>query len=346
MNVDSTQRAQEAPVPTALSAPPSDAELLDAASTNIEIACGNHGALCDAVLEWSGNETLAETVSWVVATPVKLLIIVAIALLANRFIRALIRRITKKLGTVTEEHGEGVVQARSVARAEERAQTFNFLLSSAATAIIWTVAFIMIFEALGVSVIPIIASAGVLGLAIGFGAQSIVEDLLRGLFMLVEDQFGVGDRIDVGVVNGTVERVTLRTVVIRDPQGTLWHVPNSEIARVANETQVRSRATLEIGVSYSSGLRAVMAVLERAANDLATDPEWAPHVKEAPEVQGVHELGGDDVRIRVAVWVAAGERRPFERVLRLRLKEALDDSGVEMPNRQIDVWLRGQPQAV
>ena len=87
-------------------------------------------------------------------------------------------------------------------------------------------------------------------------------------------------------------------------------------------------------------------MLTRPSGRRKPHPEWAPHVKEAPEVQGVHELGGDDVRIRVAVWVAAGERRPFERVLRVRLKEALDDSGVEMPNRQIDVWLRGQPQAV
>ena len=232
-----------------------------------------------------------------------------------------------------------------MARAEERARTFNSLLSSGATAVIWTVALVLVADAVGVSLIPVIASAGVLSLAIGFGAQSVVEDLLRGLFMLLEDQFGVGDRIDVGVVNGVVERVTLRTVVIRDPEGTLWHVPNSEVNRVANETQVRSRATLEIGVAYSADLREAMAVMEQAAKDLATEAEWSDHIEQAPTIQGVHEFGADDVRIRVIVWVAAGFRRPFERALRLRLKEALDGAGIEMPNRQLDVWMRGQPQA-
>jgi small conductance mechanosensitive channel len=203
----------------------------------------------------------------------------------------------------------------------------------------------MMLETVGISVIAVIASAGVLGLAIGFGAQSVVEDLLRGVFMLAEDQFGVGDRIDVGQVNGYVERVTLRTVVIRDPEGTLWHVPNSEIDRVANEAQQSSRATVEIGVSYAADLDNAMAVLQEAADEVADDPSWHEVVQQPPQVTGIQVLGDDAVYIRVIVWVDAGERRRFERYLRLKLKEALDAAEIEMPNRQIDVWLRDQPQA-
>lgn len=315
------------------------------ATTDVDVACGNQGPLCDAILEWTDNEVVAETTSWVLGTPVKIALIVAAALILNRLVRRLLRRSMRKLGTVTAAHGEAVVSERSVERAEERASTIGSLLRSLSTATIYVIAGIMILEVIGISIVPVIASAGVLGLAIGFGAQSVVEDLLRGVFMLAEDQFGVGDRIDVGAVNGTVERVTLRTVVIRDAEGTLWHVPNSEVNRVANENQLTSRASVEIGVSYTTDLQEAMAVIGRASEEAADDPDWRDHVTRAPEVQGVQELGDDAVSIRVVVWVAAGERRRFERHLRLRLKEALDRAEIEMPNRQIDVWLRREPLA-
>lgn len=335
----------ESAVPGSLTDSPPDPEVVDAVTTQIDVACGNQGRLCDAVLEWTGSEAVAETVSWIVSVPIKLALIVALALVAVKLARRIIRRTMHRVATATKEHGDGVLSTRSADRAEERADAVGSLLRSAATAIIWTIALIMIFEALGVSLIPVIASAGVLSLAIGFGAQSLVEDLLVGVFMLAEDQFGIGDRISVGAVNGTVERVTLRTVVIRDPEGNLWHVPNSEINWVANESQVRSRATVEIGVAYSTDLREAMAVLEKAANELATDPEWEEHIKEDPEVQGIQELTDDAVIVRVLVWVTAGERRRFERDLRLGLKDALEQAEIEMPNRQLDVWLHEQTQA-
>jgi small-conductance mechanosensitive channel len=194
----------------------------------------------------------------------------------------------------------------------------------------------------GISVIPVIASAGVLAIAIGFGAQSVVEDLLRGVFMLAEDQFGVGDRISVGPVNGYVERVTLRTTVIRDSEGTLWHVPNSEIDWVANEAQETSRATIEIGVSYTADLDKATGVLLQAAEAAAEDPAWQEYITGPPEVSGIQELADDAVNIRVIVWVDAGERRKFERHLRRQLKDAVDAAGIETPNRQIDVWMRGE----
>jgi small-conductance mechanosensitive channel len=316
-----------------------------AETTDVDVVCSNGGAVCEVLYEWTDSELFAEATSFLIGVPVKIILIAALALIANRLLRRGVNKLTRRLGTATAEHGEAVVTGRSVERAEERANTIGSLLRSMSTAIVYGAAMIMMLEVVGISVIPVIAGAGVLGLAIGFGAQSVVEDLLRGLFMLAEDQFGVGDRIDVGSVNGYVERVTLRTVVIRDSEGTLWHVPNSEINWVANEAQKSSRATIEIGVSYTVDLDEAMTVLQRAAEDAADDPEWQEHVQRPPEVSGVQDLGDDAVNIRVIVWVDAGERRRFERHLRRRLKEALDAAGVEMPNRQVDVWLREQATA-
>ena len=311
----------------------------------VDIVCGNQGPVCEVIYEWTGNELLAEASSLIIGIPVKLVLIVLLALILNKLSRNAIRRLSKRLGTATAEHGDGVVTERSVARAEERASTIGSLLRSLSTALIYSVALVMILELFGLSLIPVIASAGVLALAIGFGAQSVVEDLLRGFFMLSEDQFGVGDRIDVGSVNGFVERVTLRTTVIRDTTGTLWHVPNSQINWVANEAQESSRATVDIGVPYTVDLDESTEVLLRAADEVANDPDWSDVVRRPPEVSGVEELGDDAVSIRVIVWVEAGQRRAFERVLRRRLKEALDAAGIEIPNRQVDIWMRNQTAA-
>jgi small conductance mechanosensitive channel len=316
-----------------------------AETTDIDVVCSNQGPVCEVLYEWTDNELLAEATSFIIGVPVKIILIAAGALIANRLLRRSVKKLTTRLGTATAEHGDAIVSDRGVKRAEERATTIGSLLRSTSTAVVYGAALIMMLEVVGISVIPVIAGAGVLGLAIGFGAQSVVEDLLRGLFMLAEDQFGVGDRIDVGSVNGVVERVTLRTVVIRDAEGTLWHVPNSEIDRVANEAQQSSRATVQIGVSYTVDLDKAMTVLQRAADGVAADPEWEEKVQRPPEVLGVEELGDDAVNIGVVVWVDAGERRRFERHLRRRLKEALDAAGIEMPNRQVDVWLREQGTA-
>jgi small-conductance mechanosensitive channel len=318
------------------------AEETAATQTDVDVVCGNQGPLCEALYEWTDNEMLAEGVSFLLGTPVKLLIIAAGALIMNRLIRRAIQRLTDRIGTATAEHGDAVVTARTMERAEERSNTIGSLLRSLSSAVVYSAALILMFEVFGISMIPIIASAGVLAIAVGFGAQSLVEDLLRGVSMLIEDQFGVGDRISVGSVNGYVERVTLRTTVIRDTQGTLWHVPNSQIDWVANEAQETSRATIEIGVSPLADLDDAMEVLLKAADDAAAEPGWPEHVTRAPEVSGVQEVSDDAVSIRVIVWVAAGERRKFERHLRRRLKEALDSAGIQVPKAQIDVWMRGQ----
>ncbi len=302
-------------------------------------ACIDLGPLCNVLADWTGNEALAETLSWVLGTPVKILIIVVGALILNRGARRMISRLTVRLGTATAD--TRVVSERSRERAEERANTIGSLLRSLSSGVIFGIAAIMILATFGISVVPAIASAGVLAIAIGFGAQSVVEDFLRGIFMLAEDQFGIGDRIDVGSVNGYVERVTLRTTVIRDPDGVLWHMPNSEINYVANEFQESNRAVVEIAIPYGSDMRNAMEVLGEAAERACADPEWTELVHGSPEVRGIQELEAHDISVRVQVWVDPGKKRPFQRHLRLYLQEGLDDAGFGSPNPAYDVWLKG-----
>lgn len=307
--------------------------------------CENLGLGCEWLFEATDNERLSEIISWVLGTPLKIIVIVIVAVALNKWLRRRIAEYADKLGTMTEDHGEKFVTERSVERSTERAATLSSFARSFTTVVIYGFAGIMILEVIGFGVVTAIAGAGVAGLAIAFGAQSVVEDLLKGLFMIIEDQFGVGDRIDVGSVEGFVERVTLRTTVIRDPDGRIWHVPNSQIERVRNETQHWSRSRVEVGVSYASDLRQSSEVIEQAAQSLAEEDEWKDHIQEGPELKGVQSLGDDAVMLLVDTRLAPEQRRGFERALWERLKEALDEAGIEMPNRQLDVWIRSQPDA-
>jgi small-conductance mechanosensitive channel len=314
--------------------------------TTVDVVCSNSGQLCETLYELTGSELFAEATSFVLGVPIKILLILTVALIVNHILRRVVQRLADRIGSVTRAHGHVVVEERNVERATERSATLGSMFRSVVTALVFGAAFIMILEAVGISVVAVIASAGVLSLAFGFGAQSVVEDLLRGIFMLAEDQFGVGDRIDVGVVDGYVERITLRTVVIRAPDGTLWHVPNSEINLVANESQLRSRAEVEIGVAYSVDIGRAIEVLDDATSAVLADPEWAQVVEGDGEVQGVQKLGDDAVIIRVVVWVESESRRRFERHLRRVLKDALDANGIEIPYRQLDVRLRESSAAL
>ncbi len=302
-------------------------------------ACADLGPFCNLLADWTGNEAFAETFSWLLGTPVKIIIVTILALVLNRLARRWIGRLSDRLGEATAD--TRVVSERSRDRAEQRADTIGSLLRSLSSVVIFGIAAIMILAMFGIAVVPAIASAGILAIAIGFGAQSIVEDLLRGVFMLAEDQFGVGDRVDVGPVNGYIERVTLRTTVIRDPDGVLWHMPNSEINYVANESQESSRAVVEISIPYGSDMRRAMEILGNAAELACADPQWQELVHGSPEVRGIQELGVKNVVVRVQVWVDPGKKRPFQRHLRLYLQEGLDAAGLVSPNPGFDVWLKG-----
>lgn len=310
-----------------------------------EEVCNDTSFLCEEVYDLTGSEQWAEWTSFLLGTPLKILLVVVIAGLVNRLIRRAITHFTKRIADADDSAAAGLLASEnSNERAGQRAETLGTVLRSLSTIVVWSIAVLLVLSELGVNLAPLIAGAGIAGVALGFGAQSLVKDFLSGFFMLLEDQFGVGDVIDVGDAVGTVERVTLRTTTLRDINGTLWHVPNGEILRVGNKSQLWARALLDIGVGYGADLGAAERVIKETADAMWRDPDWSGEIEDEPEVLGVQDLAADAVTIRLSVKTEPAAQFQVERELRLRLKDALDVAGIEIPFPQRTVWLRQEPQ--
>jgi small conductance mechanosensitive channel len=216
-------------------------------------------------------------------------------------------------------------------RREQRAKAVGQLLRSGLVIVIWGTATLLILTELGVNVAPLIASAGVVGVALGFGAQTLVKDYLSGFFMIVEDQYGVGDLVDVGPVTGTVEEVALRVTRIRDPTGVVWYVRNGEILRVANQSQGWTMAAVVIPVSYDADLEAIRQVVVEVGNDMYNDPETRERMLGRPSFAGVEAVSGEAVYVRIMVKARAAQQVPLTRELRERLKGSFDAHGIVVP---------------
>jgi small-conductance mechanosensitive channel len=268
--------------------------------------------------------------------PAKALLILVAAWVANRLLRRAIRRL---VASMTDDGGLAALRApTALARTGEipslrrvqRAETVGALLKSVASVGIWTLAVLMALGTLGVDLGPLIAGAGIVGVAVGFGSQNLVRDFISGIFMLMEDQYGVGDVVDAGPATGTVEGVGLRTTRLRDVSGTLWHIPNGEIRRVGNRSQGWARALVDVEVAYSTDLDDATRAIERVAHELSVDERWAAKLLEQPEVWGVEELGPDGIRVRLVAKTRPLEQWKVARELRARLKVAFDQAGIEV----------------
>lgn len=318
-------------------------------------ACGeiNRSYVCERVYEWTENQFLATASEWLLNRPIRIALILLLAWVASKVAQRAVLRFVKGIAAAPaeprlralREKGPGrlLIEEKEGRRAESRAETIGFVLRSVIVALVWTFATLMVLGEIGINLGPLVAGAGIGGIALGFGSQSIVRDFLSGLFMLIEDQYGVGDVIDVGDAIGTVEDVSLRSTTIRDYKGTVWHIPNGEIARVANYSQLWSRAIIDIEVAYDSDLRTAMGVIQRVANEIWQDPEWGgDELIEEPHVFGVQSLGASGIALRVGVKTEPSVQWGVERELRLRLKEAFDEAGIEIPFPQQTVWFRNQ----
>ena len=317
-------------------------------------ACGNDSSqICEWVFNASNNKNLASIVGWAVDRPLKILVIFIAAFVISRVMKKAVKHFGEKL--TDEKKNRALEQVKKVKagkilideqqdeRNKARTETLTSVLSSGANLVIWTVAALMMLGEIGINLGPLIAGAGIVGVAVGFGAQSIVKDFLSGVFMLVEDQYGVGDYIDVGLVSGTVERVTLRTTILRDSNGSIWYIPNGEIARVGNTSQVWARAVLDIDVAYDTDLRQAQEVLKNVAIDLWDDEEFTGgDIIEEPTVSGVQSLGADGITLRLSAKTSASDQWAVARELRLRIKEAFDEEGIGMPFPQRTVWINQQ----
>ncbi|MDZ7678366.1 MAG: mechanosensitive ion channel family protein [Acidimicrobiales bacterium] len=315
-------------------------------------ACGEEPSwVCRWVLENTESSSLATAADFLLARPAKILVILVVAWILNRLVRRAIRRFTqhlaepdvRSLGAFSRFTPSVFAPPTEVdLRAAARAETLDSVLRSLSTAVIWVFAGLMALGQLDINLGPLIAGAGVAGVAIGFGAQSLVKDFLSGIFMLIEDQYGVGDVIDVGEAIGVVEGVTLRTTRIRGLDGSVWHVPNGGIARVGNLSQEWSRALLDIEVAYGTDLTLAREVILTVALEVQRDPAWAELILEPPEIWGIESLGADGVAIRLVVTTKPGEQWGLQRELRGRIKDTFDREGIEIPFPQRTVWFRDE----
>ena len=312
----------------------------------------NVGVLCPWVLDLTGNEALARGATTFVAIPARILLIITIAVVLRYLAHRAIERVTTKAVQgkpvavpVRSREGQRNAKILEVAplaseRREQRAATIGSVLRSLVTLVVFGVAFAMSLSEVGFDLAPVIASAGIVGVAVGFGAQNLVRDFLSGIFMILEDQYGVGDVIDAGEASGVVEAVALRTTRLRDVNGTVWHIRNGEILRVGNMSQGWSRALLDVPVAYGSDLEHVKAVIKAAAEEVWHDAELGGKVLEEPEVWGLERMDPDGLVVRLVVKTAPLEQWVVGRALRQRIKEAFDREGVEIPFPQRAIWLR------
>ncbi len=237
-----------------------------------------------------------------------------------------LRRYGRKAGRVISRSGLVATE-----RQRARVETLGSVLRSIASILVWGTAVLMIGDALNINMGPVLASAGVGGVALGFGAQSLVKDFLSGTFMILEDQYGVGDFIDTGDVQGTVEEVTLRVTRLRDLEGVIWYVRNGEIVRIANRSQGWNTATIDIPVSPRESSEKVIEVLREVASNMYDDPVWRRKLLSPPSVAGVESVTGTSLTIRTFAKCQTNTHWAVQREFRERGVTALDAAGVRGP---------------
>jgi small-conductance mechanosensitive channel len=256
---------------------------------------------------------------WFVGTPLRLVLTALVGLVVLVLLRRMIKSVTDHLASGSLMDRRGL-----------RARTIGSVLRSTATLVVGAIVVLMMLDEVGVNIMPLVASAGVAGVALGFGAQSLVKDFLSGMFMLFEDQYGVGDTITVGDVSGTVEAVALRITKVRDSSGTLWYVRNGEILRVGNRTQGWARATVEVGLAVDADLEQARAALTRAGARLTADPVLSTYLQETPRVVGIETLSAAGVTLNIEVRTNPSMQWDVARALREAVRTELSEAGLAL----------------
>lgn len=314
-------------------APPAD-------DPGLASACGDTpGTICKAVWNATENETLAKLADWFIGRPLAAILIVVaawvIARLARRAVRKGVYRLIATDSEVAARALEKVGMGSSAAsiddpRKKARGTSIATVVASTVTVLIWVIATLLVLGELGINLGPLIAGAGIAGVALGFGAQNLVKDCVSGLFMLIEDQYGIADAVDLGVATGSVERISLRTTVLRGQDGTVWHVPNGEIRRVGNRSKLWSVAVLDVTVAYHADLEATRRVIHDVATSVVESEDYAGSVLAAPEILGVESVSPENVTLRVLVKTDPGAQFRLQRALREAIKLGLDDAEIEV----------------
>ena len=308
------------------------------------------GSWCATVYSWTHSDLLSASADRIVGSGLSVLLIVALAVLARALLHRAIRRLVAGAASgplrvvgVLRRRLPGSLRTRVPAglreitapvlseRRGQRANTISSVLRSVTSVAVLVVASIMILAEVGINPGPLLASAGVVGLALGFGAQNLVRDFLSGMFMLLEDQYGVGDIVDLGEASGTVEAVGLRITTVRDVQGTVWHVRNGEILRVGNKSQGYAVAVIDLPLAHSADITEAQAIAGRVAAEVAATDPVAPDIMEPPEVLGVDKVTVEGMTLRITVKVSPGRQFAVQRAMNAAIADAADDAGLPRP---------------
>ncbi len=322
-----------------------------------DAACESGQQICRAAMELTDNPTVARIADVVIGKPLALLGLALLGIFARWALHRMVDRVVSRaeegvlpdrMSRMGHARGGEVSSARDMVvrtRRVQRAQTMGSLLKSIVTGVVFAVIVTMMLSEVGVDIAPIVASAGIIGVAIGFGSQTLVKDFLSGIFMIFEDQYGVGDVVDLGEASGTVEAVSLRVTRLRDVNGTVWYVRNGEILRVGNMSQNWARSVLDVNVSFHEDLVKVRGVLRDVAHDLWEDDDFKGQIIEEPEVWGVESITPEGVVVRVTLKTAPMEQWGIAREMRERILARFAYEGIEIPIPQRMVWHRDEPAA-
>lgn len=283
--------------------------------------CAGNDWVCTALNKIGLSGLPRQIVRFLLDQPLKLALVLLLAVIGARVGSRVAQR------SVTGLAGRTPLRQPS-ARADQRARTLAGVAASVVRIFVWTVAGLLMLDVVGLNLGPLVAGASVVGVALAFGAQSLVRDFLSGFFVLVEDQFGVGDVITIADTTGTVEEINLRVTRLRATDGTVWFVPNGEIRKVGNSAKEWARALVDVVLSNKADLSAATAAIAEEAAGVARDPAWVESILEEPEVLGVESVGVESVTVRVSVKVAPAARAVLARELRTRISARLQRDGV------------------
>ena len=316
------------PTPT-----PSPSPSFTSPLTAAEDACNAGSLICTSFRDWTGNTRVGLWAQTLLGTPLRIVTIVVLGLVLRFVLHRLVERVTDKVASGEAALGRlasasAIISPVASARRQQRARTTASVLKSLTTAVVMSVVALMVLSAIGIPIAPVLASAGIVGVALGFGSQALVKDFLSGLFMFVEDQYGVGDVVDLGEASGVVEAVGLRVTRLRDTDGAVWYVRNGEVLRVGNRSQGWARAVLDVGIAYGEDVDQATTVLLDVAHGVQKDPKFSALVLEDPEVWGVESVSAEGVVVRLVVKTAPMEQWGVARELRRRIKERFDAEGI------------------
>ncbi|WP_434967281.1 mechanosensitive ion channel family protein [Janibacter indicus] len=281
--------------------------------------------------------TWESTLEWLLGAPLQILVAVVVAFLARGLAHRAITKavdasiVRSEASRAKRERNSGIPASAAKERHRQRTLTMGSLLRSIATFAIAVITVLTVMSLLGIPLAPLLASAGVGGVALGFGAQALVKDFLSGIFMILEDQYGVGDLIDTGEAIGTVEEVTLRVTRLRDPDGVVWYVRNGEIIRIGNRSQGWSTVLVDIPFSYREDIERVLGIIRDTVGQIDDDPHWHEVLREDLQVLGVESITGGTVTVRVLARCAPDENWGIQREIRRRVKETFDREGIAGP---------------